>query len=801
MAAESPAAPTSEINDPLALHYEFGQLSVTDLLKARDTYHFHLLNKSNVIGTAIGYYLIRHGDPTPDQIAAGAPRTTGTCPARTFYNSEVRDYSWPCVLVLVSQWTDEDEFGTTGTYSATQMVPKTLYMPDGQAVPVCVVEAEQPQEADIQPPPRPDVAPVWPLGGGLPILVTAQGVDYTATAGCLVTDGHYTYALTAGHVCGDPGTVVSSRLRGGETAIGASSSKQLTRVEFSTAYPDFPGRRTYSALDVGLIKLDDLTQWTSNIYGLPPLHDMEDVHEHNLSLRLIDRTVIGYGAASGLTHGMIKALFYRYKSVGGFDYIGDYLISPTGRERGTRHGDSGMIWNLDLTVDPAGGPAIALPQRYLKPLAVQWGGQEFTDGDQRSAFAVATSLSSVCRQLDIEVVNTVSRGVSGYWGRIGHYSIAAFAAQLVSDSQLKTLLQNNIGLLSFDLTAIEGGKTLEDQIAALGKTDRFIALADVPDEIWKKLPLPHKGGRTGGRDTRTTPPFGSTGPEHPNHYADIDDPLPDGSTWREQCLADDTNISVAAWQDYYRDTVARCKANGEKALAEQYGDPLHRGLLPFRVWQLFDAMATALTARNLVDFLTAAGVCAHYVGDASQPLHGSILADGDPRQDSPRTDPDTGKPLKFGEGVHSAYESKMVTRKAKKIVELITAKITPPQGNTLCPDGRSAARATLALMNEVAGILPPRTICASFENHGGSDRVSTLDGMWDELGNQTVDVLLAGATTLATIWDSAWALGGGAEITGDALGTIDDDAVRDRYIDANFVPSCTLDEIGPHLSR
>jgi len=52
--------------DPLALHYEYGQLSLTDLLRARDTYHFHLLNKPNVVGTAVGYYLIRNDESHAD---------------------------------------------------------------------------------------------------------------------------------------------------------------------------------------------------------------------------------------------------------------------------------------------------------------------------------------------------------------------------------------------------------------------------------------------------------------------------------------------------------------------------------------------------------------------------------------------------------------------------------------------------------------------------------------------------------------------------------------------------------------
>ena len=39
----------------LDLSYNFANLSVHDLLEARDTYHYHLLSKANVVGTAIGH--------------------------------------------------------------------------------------------------------------------------------------------------------------------------------------------------------------------------------------------------------------------------------------------------------------------------------------------------------------------------------------------------------------------------------------------------------------------------------------------------------------------------------------------------------------------------------------------------------------------------------------------------------------------------------------------------------------------------------------------------------------------------
>ena len=54
---------------------------------------------------------------------------------------------------------------------------------------------------------------------------------------------------------------------------------------------------------------------------------------------------------------------------------------------------------------------------------------------------------------------------------------------------------------------------------------------------------------------------------------------------------------------------------------------LHRGILPFRVWQHFERMKE-FAATDPGKFIAAAGTLAHYVGDASQPLHGSTMSDG-----------------------------------------------------------------------------------------------------------------------------------------------------------------------------
>ena len=111
------------------------------------------MHKCNVVGTAIGRYLIRDSDPWPKGKGAG----TGTSerkdePAgasrepRTLLNSGVRPYSWPCVLVFVNDWVDRRKFGHGGV-ELEDIVPRALYLPDGRVVPVCVVLAPRDESA------------------------------------------------------------------------------------------------------------------------------------------------------------------------------------------------------------------------------------------------------------------------------------------------------------------------------------------------------------------------------------------------------------------------------------------------------------------------------------------------------------------------------------------------------------------------------------------------------------------------------------------------------------------------------
>jgi hypothetical protein len=80
----------------------YAHLSLRDLVEARDMFHAHLINKRNVVATAIGRYRIRKEDLDKNGRYKGSSGGK-----RTLDNSVVVDISWPCILVFVREWEDE----------------------------------------------------------------------------------------------------------------------------------------------------------------------------------------------------------------------------------------------------------------------------------------------------------------------------------------------------------------------------------------------------------------------------------------------------------------------------------------------------------------------------------------------------------------------------------------------------------------------------------------------------------------------------------------------------------------------
>ena len=112
-------------------------------------------------------------------------------------------------------------------------------------------------------------------------------------------------------------------------------------------------------------------------------------------------------------------------------------------------------------------------------------------------------------------------------------------------------------------------------------------------------------------------------------------------------------LTVEYWLDYY-------VACGHKPKGQH-------GLLPFRAWQIYDAMVKSLKEGKVAEFLAAAGILSHYVGDACQPLHSSMYSDGYSDQTSTTTvhkrdGTEAEKTIWNGMGVHGTYEDGMVDK-------------------------------------------------------------------------------------------------------------------------------------------
>src|SRR5262249_46758207 len=454
--------------------------------------------------------------------------------------------------------------------------------------------------------------------------------------------------------------------------------------------------------------------------------------------------------------GRIKALFYRHKSRAGFDYVSEFLIAPNDPEQQTCPGDSGTVWHLVTQVKDAEGKESAL----LRPLALEWGGQTLVDrSDRRFNFALATGLSTACELLNVDLVQDHDTRAQPYWGQTGHYSIAEVAIGFVQNPKLKAFLQANLERISF-----RPDQLTPDEIRKKLTAGAFVELADVPDLVWKKV----KGDVPGGRDYAR-----NTGPEHPNHYADIDLPGQNGKTLRDLTLANSVNMDVAFWQQWY-------EANGTS-------NPASQGLLPFRVWQLFDEMVKELQAPDPARFLCAAGVVSHYVGDACQPLHGSYLADGRKSEGDQKKWP--------GKGVHSTYEDKMVDRYSTQLLAAIGPAAQGVQGIPAIQNGKDAAFATVTLMAEVAKGIPPPSLVDKYIALGGGSSVKVVDGLWKAFGPATAQAMATGSRYLAALWDAAFALAPAALATE----AIPEDELAAIYQSPGFAPSYTLAHIGPVL--
>jgi hypothetical protein len=763
---------------------DYASVSIKDLLDAREAYHVYLSELDNVVGTAIGRYLINKKDwyatNPPDR-----PRPADVSmidEPRTLTNSVVRPWSWPAVLVFVKKWQEKKDLGG-------EVVPKTLYLPDGRVVPTCVVETTPDQT-----PPPPALGPFRSselLGGDYSCFRIHQGEQAMGTIACLVRKSGSYYALTNRHVSGGDGEIVQAFIRGNKPQIGRTSDVAVDRKPFSDIFPSWGNRETLLTLDAGLIKIDDIRDWTSQAFGIGEIGEVFNATDATVTLDLISCPVRAFGGFSGSSLGEIKALFFRYESNGTFEYATDVLIGPrTSKDKETENpgvprpfthpGDSGTLWFYDPAGEVASSSSenqnvgaefveqgLAAPR--LRPIAMQWGGQRVRASDgTESAYAIGSFLSSICRSLDVEVVRDWSLGHDEYWGKIGHFAIGWKACDQLSGN-LSDLMKKNQTSIGFSDDSISDSSGF--------KVDRtgFVPLADVPDYIW----VTQQG----------------THPNEPiQHFADIDIyDIDGGPSLLDQCAADPKYVAASKWKEYFDGFAAK-------------GVGPEEGALPFRVWQIWDAMVEYLGKKDVMHFVAAAGVLAHYVGDASQPLHCSYMHHGVPPMVSvnrrkypvPR-DSDEFKEFKTTKPaqIHGIYEETMLEIDTAAVLSDVDAALA--KGSSLAfniASGHDAGVSVITLMKASQTRLAPMTIIDADDPTQGPKARATL--LWNNknIRKPTIESLADSVTLLSALWTAAWEVGQGDTIAVSELKRFEPDgfdAICRR--EKSFVPSLSLDDM------
>lgn len=733
----------------------FESLSLRDALEARNTYHVHLTSMANVVATAIGRFRFRRDElrdtPLESIHVHGPERSSKRKAPRTLMNSYAPRWAPPCVLVFVKDWLSPDEFRS----KPDQIVPHYLYLPDGRVVPTCVVQVEVQPRA-----PAPTVTPSFPsrlVGGGYVTLTESQGQEHLGSIGCLVSDGSSVYALTNRHVVGAPGTELYTLVNGQRMRLGVADERRIGKLRFEELYDGWPGTRAFVNVDAGLIRIDDLRQWTTQVYGLGEIGELADLHPASLTLDIIGQKVCAFGAASQRLEGEIVALFYRYRSLGGYDYVSDLLIGGReGQPMQTLPGDSGTLWLLeepDGVEPPQKGRKSQARKPILRPVALQWGGHVLLDssssGKEEFHYALATSLSNVCRLLEVDLVRDWNLGHVEYWGEMGHYTIGAKACELVAEPKLRKLMAANRERVGFNEEILQDPA----QYKRGSNHYAFVPLADVADDVWRLMPARQK--------------------DESNHFSDMDEPGqgPYAGVDLLELSKQPENVSPRIWNEFY------------DALGAE-----KKGSLPFRVWQIYEEMVRFARAGDAASFVAAAGILAHYVGDACQPLHVSRLHHGFP-------------PLKKGSvayEVHAVYETQMLDQKGAELLEGIAQRLQGAKAQADVTGGHGAAVSVIELMRTTVTAIPPEQLVQAYnEGTGPKDRIERL---WDGFGAATMDAMAAGALRLASIWESAWTEGQGAQSVQD-LGAISEDALRRLYQQTSFLKSLTLEEMIPLLGE
>jgi hypothetical protein len=149
--------------------------------------------------------------------------------------------------------------------------------------------------------------------------------------------------------------------------------------------------------------------------------------------------------------------------------------------------------------------------------------------------------------------------------------------------------------------------------------------------------------------------------------------------------------------------------------------------------------------------------------------------------------------------VHSAYEDDMVDRHVPEIVAGVASVVASATKPPLVTGGHGAAVAVVELMQKTFAAVAPADLIDQYVKTDGTKPTARADALWKKFGSGTINVMADGCLCLATLWDSAWQEGGG-DTTMPAAAAISQTRLEELYQNPDFLPSHTLDTIGPLLA-
>ncbi|MDB6056994.1 MAG: hypothetical protein JWO95_838, partial [Verrucomicrobiales bacterium] len=221
--------------------------------------------------------------------------------------------------------------------------------------------------------------------------------------------------------------------------------------------------------------------------------------------------------------------------------------------------------------------------------------------------------------------------------------------------------------------------------------------------------------------------------------------------------------------------------------------------------QLWDAMVASLKAKDVLRFVAVGGVMAHYVGDASQPLHCSFMHHGMPpmlkvdgRHYPVRRDSDAFDEFKHSAPakIHGIYEETMLEIDAATALADVDDHIMNlGQFTGSIQSGHDAATAVIKLMWEAQQRLSPQKIIDADDPDLSAKK--RAEALWknDAIRKPTITSLAQSVQVLAALWTAAWKAGNGNALPSSQIVQFSEDDLQDVYRDRKFVPALSLDQM------